>query len=345
MGQKVNPYGFRLGIINDWRTRWYSEKEYSIYLDEDIKIRRYLIGKLSHAGLSKIEIERTEQQVKIVVYAGRPGIVIGKRGAEVDKLRGDLERLTGKKIRIDIQEIRSPETNAVLVAQNVAQQLESRISFRRAMKKAVSQARQSGVKGIRIASAGRLGGAEMARSEWYREGRVPLHTLKADIEYGFAEANTKSGKIGVKVWIYNGDIPLRGRAVKRDLAEGLEDRETQRPRRERPARPKREAPKPAAAETVQASTETVTEEAPAEKARIDATVKKPAAESKKKTQLEEEATVPAQNLPAEPVDVEGPHEHGEKESVVPGPKAAEKEEAVKEAEEKEASDGADTEKG
>lgn len=216
MGQKVNPYGLRLGIINDWRTRWYSEKEYAIYLDEDIKIRRYLEGRIAHAGISKIEIERTEQKVKIVIFAGRPGIVIGKRGAEVDRLRNDIEKMTGKKIRIDIQEVLNPEKDAVLIAQNVARQLEGRISFRRAMKKAVSGAMSSGVKGIKISSSGRLGGAEMARSEWYREGRVPLHTLKANIDYGFAEANTKSGKIGVKVWIYLGDVPLRGRAIIRD---------------------------------------------------------------------------------------------------------------------------------
>ncbi len=230
MGQKVNPYGLRLGIINDWRTRWYSEKEYSQYLSEDIKIRRYLTNKLYHAGISKIDIERTEQHVKIVIYAGRPGIVIGKKGSEVDRLRSDLEKMTGKKIRIDIQEVRSPEINAVLIAQNVAQQLESRVSFRRAMKKAVSQARQAGVKGVRIASAGRLGGAEMARTEWYREGRVPLHTLKADIDYGVAEANTKSGKIGVKVWVYLGDVPLKGKAIRREFSmESADELEAARP--------------------------------------------------------------------------------------------------------------------
>ena len=230
MGQKVNPYGLRLGIINDWRTRWYSEKEYSQYLSEDIKIRRYLTNKLYHAGISKIDIERTEQHVKIVIYAGRPGIVIGKKGSEVDRLRSDLEKMTGKKIRIDIQEVRSPEINAVLIAQNVAQQLESRVSFRRAMKKAVSQARQAGVKGVRIASAGRLGGAEMARTEWYREGRVPLHTLRADIDYGVAEANTKSGKIGVKVWVYLGDVPLKGKAIRREFSmESADELEAARP--------------------------------------------------------------------------------------------------------------------
>lgn len=210
MGQKVNPYGLRLGIINDWRTRWFSEKEYASHLKEDIRIRRYLISKLFHAGISKIEIERTEQQVTIIIYAGRPGIVIGKKGAEVDKLRHDLETITKKRVRIDIQEVENPETDAALVAQNVARQLESRVSFRRVMKKALGAAMSGRVKGIRISCAGRLGGAEMSRTEWYREGQVPLHTLRADIDYGIAEANTKSGKIGVKVWIYRGEIiPLK----------------------------------------------------------------------------------------------------------------------------------------
>ncbi len=235
MGQKVNPYGLRLGIINDWRTRWYNEKEFAAYLSEDIKIRRHMIDKLSHAGLAKIDIERTEQQVKIIVHAGRPGIVIGKKGAEVDKLRGHLEKLTGKRVRIDIQEVRRPEISAPLIAQNVAQQLEGRVSFRRAMKKAVSQAMAGGVKGVRISSAGRLGGAEMSRTEWYREGRVPLHTLKADIEYGTAEANTKSGKIGVKVWIYHGDVPLRGLSVRHETEMDISE-ENARPMAPRPKR-------------------------------------------------------------------------------------------------------------
>lgn len=219
MGQKVNPYGLRLGIIDDWRTRWFSEKEYAKYLREDIAIRRYLVAKLYHAGLSKIEIERTEQQVTIAIHAGRPGIVIGKKGAEVDKLRKYLERVTGKRVRIDIQEVTNPEADAALVAQNVAQQLEGRISFRRAMRKAVTAGMNAGAKGIKIACAGRLGGTEMSRSEWYREGRVPLQTLRADIDYGIAEANTKSGKIGVKVWIFRGEVEPRYRGVERAAVE------------------------------------------------------------------------------------------------------------------------------
>lgn len=206
MGQKVNPYGLRLGIINDWITRWYSEKNYTPHLAEDIQIRRYVTNKLFHAGISRIEIERTEQRVKVVIHAGRPGIVIGKKGAEVDRLRADLEAMTEKRIRIDIQEVVNAAADAKLVAENVAQQLVSRISFRRAMKKAVQAAMAAGIKGIKISCAGRLGGAEMARTEWYREGQVPLQTLRADIDYGIAEANTKSGKIGVKVWIYRGEV-------------------------------------------------------------------------------------------------------------------------------------------
>jgi small subunit ribosomal protein S3 len=244
VGQKVNPYGLRLGIINDWRTRWYTEKDFAAYLKEDIAIRRHIIAQLSHAGLSKIDIERTEKQVKIAIHAGRPGIVIGKKGAEVDKLRNHLDKLTGKRIKIDIEEVRHPETSAPLIAQNIAQQLEGRVSFRRAMKKAVSQAIQGGAKGVRISSAGRLGGAEMSRTEWYREGRVPLHTLKADIEYGTAEANTKSGKIGVKVWVYHGDVPLKGRSIRHVHQEDLTEANARpsMPERKFTARKKEQAP-------------------------------------------------------------------------------------------------------
>lgn len=237
MGQKVNPYGLRLGIINDWRTRWYTEKDFAAYLKEDVQIRNHILGNLAHAGLSKIEIERTEQQVKIIIHAGRPGIVIGKKGAEVDKLRAHLEKLTAKRVKIDIQEVRRAEISAPLIAQNIAQQLEGRVSFRRAMKKAVSQAMAGGAKGVRIASAGRLGGAEMSRTEWYREGRVPLHTLKADIEYGTAEANTKSGKIGVKVWVYLGDVPLRGQSIRHEHQEEITEQHA-RPRPPRAIEPR-----------------------------------------------------------------------------------------------------------
>ncbi len=206
MGQKVHPVGFRLGVIKTWDSRWYSKKNYAPLLHEDIKIRRIVKERLMHAGVSKIEIERAGQKAKINIHTARPGIIIGKKGAEVDKLKKDLETLTGKQIYINIQEIRRPELEAQLVAENIALQLERRIAFRRAMKKAVTSALRLGAQGIKITCAGRLAGSEIARTEWYREGRVPLHTLRADIQYGFFEAKTTMGQIGVKVWIYKGDV-------------------------------------------------------------------------------------------------------------------------------------------
>ena len=206
MGQKVHPYGLRLGIIKDWRSRWYSEKDYARNLQEDLRIRAYVKQRLIHAGVSAVEIERKSNRVHVIIHTARPGIVIGKKGAEIENLKKDLKSFTSKDIAITIQEIRRPETDAQLTAENVAMQLERRVAFRRAMKKTVLSSMKLGAKGIKIHVAGRLGGAEMARSEWYREGRVPLHTLRADIEYGFAEARTTYGKIGVKVWIYKGEV-------------------------------------------------------------------------------------------------------------------------------------------
>lgn len=206
MGQKVHPIGFRLGIIKTWDSRWFSQKNYAKLLHEDIKIREIVKERLMHAGVSKIEIERAGQKAKINIHSARPGIIIGKKGAEVDKLKKDLETMTGKQMYINIQEIRRPELEAQLVAENIALQLERRIAFRRAMKKAVTSALRLGAQGIKITCAGRLAGAEIARTEWYREGRVPLHTLRADIQYGFFEAKTTMGQIGVKVWIYRGDV-------------------------------------------------------------------------------------------------------------------------------------------
>ena len=206
MGQKVHPYGLRLGIIKDWRSRWYSEKDYAGNLQEDLRIRAYVKQRLVHAGVSAVEIERKSNRVHVIIHTARPGIVIGKKGAEIENLKKDLKSFTSKDIAITIQEIRRPETDAQLTAENVAMQLERRVAFRRAMKKTVLSSMKLGAKGIKIHVAGRLGGAEMARSEWYREGRVPLHTLRADIEYGFAEARTTYGKIGVKVWIYKGEV-------------------------------------------------------------------------------------------------------------------------------------------
>ncbi|PSK92882.1 SSU ribosomal protein S3P [Murinocardiopsis flavida] len=207
MGQKVNPHGFRLGISTDYKSRWYADKLYKDYVKEDVAIRRLLNQNMERAGISKIEIERTRDRVRVDIHTARPGIVIGRRGVEADRIRTNLEKLTKKQIQLNIIEVKNPEIDAQLVAQGVAEQLSSRVAFRRAMRKAMQSAMKSGAKGIRIQCGGRLGGAEMSRSEFYREGRVPLHTLRADIDYGFFEARTTFGRIGVKVWIYKGDAP------------------------------------------------------------------------------------------------------------------------------------------
>ncbi|MDA0298291.1 MAG: 30S ribosomal protein S3 [Actinobacteria bacterium] len=207
MGQKINPYGFRLGITTDWKSRWFSVKEYRHYLTEDWKIRDYLTVQLADAAVSRIEIERTRDKLRIDVHSARPGIVIGRKGQKADELRAGLTQLTGNnKVQLNITEIKQAELDAALVAQGVADQLVNRIAFRRAMKRAVQNAQKYGVEGIRIQCSGRLGGAEMCRTEWYREGRVPLHTLRADIDYGFREAATAAGRVGVKVWLYKGEI-------------------------------------------------------------------------------------------------------------------------------------------
>jgi small subunit ribosomal protein S3 len=206
LGQKTHPVGNRLGITRTWDSRWYLKKGYADQLIEDINIRKMIKAKLYHAGVARIEIERMGQKIRIIIHTARPGIIIGKKGAEVEKLRKELEGLTGREAAIDIKEIRKPELDAQLVAENIGLQLEKRVAFRRAMKKAVASAQRFGALGIKVACAGRLAGAEIARSEWYREGRVPLHTFRADIDFGFAEARTTYGKIGVKVWIYNGDV-------------------------------------------------------------------------------------------------------------------------------------------
>jgi small subunit ribosomal protein S3 len=207
MGQKVNPYGFRLGVTTDWKSRWFSDREYTHYLTEDWKIRNYIMALLPQAAISRIEIERTRDRLRVDVHTARPGIVIGRRGAQADELRAGLTKITGnQKVQLNIQEIKQPELDAALIAQGVADQLAGRIAFRRAMKRAVQNAQKANALGIRVQCSGRLGGAEMSRTEWYREGRVPLHTLRADIDYGFREAKTTYGRIGVKVWLYKGDI-------------------------------------------------------------------------------------------------------------------------------------------
>jgi small subunit ribosomal protein S3 len=207
MGQKINPYGFRLGVTTDWKSRWFSEREYKEYLTEDWTIRQQIMERLESAAISRIEIERTRDKLRVDVHTARPGIVIGRRGAQADELRQMITKITGNpKIQLNIVEIKSPELDAALIAQGVADQLVNRIAFRRAMKRAVQNAQRAGALGIRVQCSGRLGGAEMSRTEWYREGRVPLHTLRADIDYGMREAKTTSGRVGVKVWLYKGDI-------------------------------------------------------------------------------------------------------------------------------------------
>jgi len=206
MGQKINPHGFRLGITTEFKSRWYAEKLYKDYVKEDVEIRRLMEKKMERAGVSRIEIERTRDRVRIDLHTARPGIVIGRRGTEADRLRLDLEKMTGKQVQLNILEVKNAETDAQLVAQGVAEQLAARVSFRRAMRKSMQTALRAGALGIRVQCGGRLGGAEMSRSEFYREGRVPLHTLRANIDYGFHEAHTTFGRIGVKVWIYKGEV-------------------------------------------------------------------------------------------------------------------------------------------
>ncbi len=206
MGQKINPNGFRLGISTDHKSRWYADKLYKSYVGEDVAIRRLLSKGMERAGIAKVEIERTRDRVRVDIHTARPGIVIGRRGTEADRIRGELEKLTGKQVQLNILEVKNPEMDGQLVAQGVAEQLSGRVQFRRAMRKAMQTTMRSGAKGIRIQCSGRLNGAEMSRTEFYREGRVPLHTLRADIDYGFYEAKTTFGRIGVKVWIYKGEV-------------------------------------------------------------------------------------------------------------------------------------------
>ena len=236
MGQKVNPYGFRLGITTDHVSRWFAEstkpgQRYADYVAEDVRIRKMLITSLDRAGVARIEIERTKDRVRVDIHTARPGIVIGRRGAEAERIRADLEKLTGKQIQLNILEVKNPEGSAQLVAQGIAEQLSARVAFRRAMRKGLQSAQRAGAKGVKIRVSGRLGGAEMSRSESYREGRVPLHTLRSNIDYGFYEARTTFGRIGVKVWIYNGE--LTNRELAREQAnQKPQQRERRGPRRD-----------------------------------------------------------------------------------------------------------------
>ena len=243
MGHKVNPIGLRVGINRTWDSRWYADRDYADLLEEDVKIRKYLNGKLNQAGVSKIVIERPAKRARVTIHSARPGVIIGKKGADIEKLRQDLSKLTANEVSLNIVEIRKPEIEAQLVADNIAQQLERRVAFRRAMKRAVQSAMRLGALGIRINAAARLGGAEIARTEWYREGRVPLHTLRADVDYATSEALTTYGIIGIKTWIFKGEImehdPMAQDKRLADQQGGPSGRTDDRPRRDRDDRPRR----------------------------------------------------------------------------------------------------------
>jgi small subunit ribosomal protein S3 len=276
VGQKVHPYGFRLGVINNWKSRWIADKEYPELVQEDIKIRNYLRRRLSNAAVSSIEIERKAKELSVDVHTARPGIVIGRKGSEVDKIRDDLTRMVGHDVSINIIEVPVPDLDAALVARNIAEQISGRVSFRRAMKKAVGNTMRQGAQGIKVQCSGRLGGAEMARREWYREGRVPLHTLRADVDYGFVEARTTFGRIGVKVWIYKGDVTGK-REEERAMPASLG---SARSSRQRPPRPEKAmAVKPAAAAPEAPTKEAPVEEAPVEEPAAEAPVEVPAGDS------------------------------------------------------------------
>ena len=267
MGQNVNPHGFRLGISTDHKSRWYADKLYKSYVGEDVAIRRMLTKGMERAGISRVEIERTRDRVRVDIHTARPGIVIGRRGAEADRIRSDLETLSGKQIQLNILEVKNPEVDAQLVAQGVAEQLSSRVSFRRAMRKAMQTTMRGGALGIRVQCSGRLGGAEMSRSEFYREGRVPLHTLRADVDYGFYEARATFGRIGVKVWIYKGEVAgtraeREAQAAARALAGGRA-RPAARRRPDRPERPTAELTGTEAATATATSTSAAASSAPA----------------------------------------------------------------------------------
>jgi small subunit ribosomal protein S3 len=326
VGQKVNPHGFRLGITTDWKSRWYADKLYKDYVKEDVAIRRMMSKGMERAGISKVEIERTRDRVRVDIHTARPGIVIGRRGAEADRIRGELEKLTGKQVQLNILEVKNPEADAQLVAQGVAEQLSSRVSFRRAMRKAMQSALKSpGVKGIRVQCGGRLGGAEMSRSEFYREGRVPLHTLRAMIDYGQYEARTTFGRIGVKVWIYKGDAI--GTRTEREAAEAA----LRQQRRERPERrPRRsgssgttgtstEAGRAAATAPVEAPPATPVEAAPVETAPVEAPVEAAPVEAAPVEAAPVEAA-PVEAAPVEAAPVEAAPVEGE--SVEPAPAEA-----------------------
>jgi small subunit ribosomal protein S3 len=329
MGQKVNPHGFRLGVTTDWKSKWIAEPtQYGVYLHEDDRIRKYIRKRVRHAGISRIDITRTRDNVEVSVQAARPGIVIGRRGTEADAIRADLEKLTGKKVKLNIIEIKTPELDAQVVAFNVAEQLKGRVAFRRAMRRAVQNAMKAGAKGIRIQVGGRLGGSEMSRSEWYREGQVPLHTLRAKVDFGLDEAKTTYGVLGVKVWIYTGDVLGSGEEAEaqramdraRAMAEGrpVDDRprrkaarkaakvakqvtgvgKQQQPQAQQPAAaPEQAAPEEAAKET--ADTSSAGPEAPTTQAEADQTAATEVEQATTEAAPPQSGAMPAEQVAAE----------------------------------------------
>ncbi len=218
MGQKTHPYGFRLGIVTDWKSRWYSDKDYTALVNEDYRIRDYLRRELRRGAVSRVDIERTRERLQVDVHTSRPGAVIGRKGAEAERIRSGLEKMTARRVKLNVIEVKDPETDAHLLAQGVAEQLEKRVAYRRAMRRTVQTALKSGAEGVRVECSGRLGGADMSRREWYREGRVPLHTLRADIDYGYATADTSVGSIGIKVWVYKGDVVASLKTTREKIA-------------------------------------------------------------------------------------------------------------------------------
>ncbi len=337
MGQKVNPHGFRLGITSDWTSRWYADKNYAEYVKEDVAIRKMMSKGMERAGISKVEIERTRDRVRVDIHTARPGIVIGRRGAEADRIRGDLEKLTGKQVQLNILEVKNPESDAQLVAQGVAEQLSSRVSFRRAMRKAMQSALKSpGVKGIRVQCSGRLGGAEMSRSEFYREGRVPLHTLRADIDYGVYEARTTFGRIGVKVWIYKGD-KVMSRAEREAQEAALRQQRRERPARRGPrsgstgttaggTEAGRAAESPAPLESPEPVEAAVVESAVVEAAVVEApSVETPVVEAPAVETVEAAAGAPVAEAPVEAPVVDAPAVETPAEAVEVAPESNETE--------------------
>jgi small subunit ribosomal protein S3 len=302
MGQKVNPYGFRLGVTTDWKSKWIADKkEYAAYLHEDDKVRRYIRERVRHAGVSRIDITRTRDNVEVSVQASRPGIVIGRRGAEADAIRADLEKLTSKKVKLNIIEIKNPELDAQVIAYNVAEQLRGRVSFRRAMRRAVQSAMKAGAKGIRLQVGGRLGGAEMSRTEWYREGRVPLHTLRAKVDYGFDEARTTFGRIGVKVWVYTGD--QLGSGEEAEAARAMDRARALAEGRPVDDRPRRKSARKAASVAKKVTGVGSRQQAPKAKAESKP---EPKDEAKPAAPAEQSATTPAADVPSDSSDAGAP---------------------------------------